>query len=166
MMQFEPGAPKLDAEDQMDIIELYARYAWGIDTGDVEAYLEAFVPDAVLMMSKQAKGHAELAEWHRNFMKDSAFPGSQHFSAEFRIMETDGTRARVRAYMSRMYRRPGMTNSSIIFQGYYTDTCVKVDGRWYFELKGGHEANQLMAGELEPASYPQHPIFLDPGASR
>lgn len=43
-------AAPLSADDRLAIIELMAKYAWAIDTGDVEAYVACFTPDALLSM--------------------------------------------------------------------------------------------------------------------
>lgn len=40
----------LTPEDRLDILDLMARYAWAIDTGDTDAYVACFTPDAVLNM--------------------------------------------------------------------------------------------------------------------
>ena len=157
------AAQQLSAEDRLDIMDLYARYAWAMDSGDTEAFLDVFLPDATLYMSRSATGHAELRRWHERFLKDSGFPGSQHFATQFRFVEVEGNRVKTRVYVARLYRLPGTTHSSVIWQGYYTDTCVKVDGRWYYELKNAHEASQLRRHEFGPTPYPVAEQFYDLG---
>jgi ketosteroid isomerase-like protein len=39
---------KLSAEDQLDILALFARYAWAYDSGDTAAYAATFAPDDAL----------------------------------------------------------------------------------------------------------------------
>ena len=80
MMRGMSAAVPLSAEDRLDIMDLYARYAWAMDSGDTEGFLDVFLPDATLFMSRTATGHAELRAWHERFLKDSGFPGSQHFA--------------------------------------------------------------------------------------
>ena len=155
----------LTVEDRLLIMELLARYCWAEDSGDMEAFLECFLPDAELYMSHRAKGHDELRRWLERFSKDSAFPGSQHFASQFRITEGTSERATYRAYVARLHRIPGTTNSQIVWQGYYTDTVVKVGGKWFYELKNAHEASQLRQQEYERAPYPKAPQFYDLGAT-
>jgi len=157
------AAVPLSAEDRLDIMDLYARYAWAMDSGDTEAFLDVFLPDATLFMSRKATGHAELRAWHERFLRDSGFPGSQHFATQFRLIEGEGNRVRTRVYVARLYRLPGTTHSTVICQGYYTDTCVKVDGRWFYELKNAHEASQLRKHEFTATDYPVAEQFYDLG---
>lgn len=159
-------AVNLSAEDRLDIMDLYARYAWAMDSGDTEAFLDVFLPDATLYMARSATGHAELRQWHATFLKDSGFPGSQHFATQFRFVEVDGDQVKMRVYVARLYRLPGTTHSSVIWQGYYTDTVVKVDGRWYYALKNAHEASQLRQQEFGATPYPVAQQFYDLGGVR
>ena len=39
---------KFSVEDRLDIMELFAKYAWGINTGDIEAVLGCFADDGYL----------------------------------------------------------------------------------------------------------------------
>ncbi len=39
---------KLSAEDRLDIMELFAKYAWAIDSGDAKGVLLCFAEDALL----------------------------------------------------------------------------------------------------------------------
>jgi ketosteroid isomerase-like protein len=159
-------AVNLSADDRLDIMDLYARYAWAMDGGDTEAFLDVFLPDATLYMARSATGHAALRTWHETFLKDSAFPGSQHFATQFRVVEVDGDQVKMRVYVARLYRLPGTTHSSVVWQGYYTDTVVKVDGRWYYALKNAHEASQLRRQEFEATPYPVATRFYDLGGER
>jgi uncharacterized protein (TIGR02246 family) len=161
-----PEPNKLSAEDRLDIMDLYARYAWAMDSGDTEGFLDVFRPDATLFMSRQATGHEALRQWHETFLKDSAFPGAQHMATQFRIMKVEEPRVWTRVYVARLYRLPLTTHSEVVWQGYYSDTCIKVDGRWYYELKNAHEASQLMEKEFSPTHYPQNPGFYDLGPNR
>jgi hypothetical protein len=156
----------LTAADRLDIMELYARYAWAIDSGDVDAYVGNFVPDANLFGHV---GHAAIRTYYEGFLRDSAFPGSQHLASQF-IIDGDAERARARAYVIRFHRIPGTTNNQVIFLGFYNDVCAKVDGKWYFEVKSGHLPEELQDRELalEPSSAGRttYPRLWDRGAVR
>lgn len=134
----------LTAEDRLMIMDLYARYAWSMDSGDLDGFVDCFVPDATLDWGTPLQGHNAIRHAEEGFLaNDSAFPGAQHFATQFRIVEGNDQRAVTWAYVARMHRIPGTTNSTVIWQGYYTDICVKVDGRWYYELKKAHTAEEL-----------------------
>jgi hypothetical protein len=61
------AAVNLSADDRLDIMDLYARYA----------FLDVFLPNATLYMAQSATGHKALRKWHETFLKDSGFPGIQ-----------------------------------------------------------------------------------------
>ena len=39
----------LTVEDRLAIQDLLARYAWALDTGDVDSFVACFTPDAVVI---------------------------------------------------------------------------------------------------------------------
>ena len=55
---------RISAEDRAEIIELYARYAWGLDLADPEMLLSAFAEDAEFdhLWQGKVKGHAAILE--------------------------------------------------------------------------------------------------------
>ena len=155
----EPGP--LTPEDRLMIMDLYARYAWSMDSGNLDDFVGCFPPNATLYWGGTARGHAEIRRMEEHFFTtDSAFPGAQHFATQFRI-EGNAERANTRAYVARLHRIPGTTNSSVIWQGYYTDVCVKVNGRWFYETKKAHTAEELRKHHFgnEPRWIP--PQFYD-----
>ena len=139
-------AGDLDALDRLLILELYAEHAQAMDAGDTEAFVGVFAPDAV---AYGVRGHAAIRDFHRRFLPDAAFPGSQHFASHIQAVEGDASRATVHAYVTRMYRVPGATNATPIWHGYYIDTVVKRDGRWVFQVKHAHLAEELLEGLLD-----------------
>jgi hypothetical protein len=141
-------AVPLSGEDRLAIMELYARHAWAMDTGDTEAFLAVYAPGAT---AYGATGEAQIRDWHERFLKDSAFPGSHHFASQFRIVEVsdDSTRALTRAYLVRMFRVPGTTNIQPVWLGYYTDTVVKISGEWKFLIKHAHLTEHLFERRFE-----------------
>jgi len=137
-----PPPGPLTVEDRLLIRELYARYVWAMDTGDLDAFAVCYAPGGRLDVGRPADTPEALKEWLAEFLKDSAFPGSQHHYNQF-VMDGDTSRCDVRAYWARLYRLPGTTGSQIIAQGYYTDTVVKVEGGWRFLVKRSHAAHEL-----------------------
>ena len=41
----KPRAPKVAIEDRLEVQDLISRYAWSLDTGDVEGYVDCFFED-------------------------------------------------------------------------------------------------------------------------
>jgi hypothetical protein len=148
-------ATSLTVEDRLLIRELYARYVWAMDSGDLDAFVACYAPGGRIDVGRPASTPEGIRSWLAEFLRDSAFPGSQHHYNQF-VMDGDGARCQVRAYWARLYRLPGTTGSQIIAQGYYTDTVVKVDGRWRFLVKRSHPAHELREGQFgqEPATAP------------
>ena len=129
----------LSTQDRLDILDLYARQAWALDTGDVDGYVDVFAPDAVLDLANKHQGHAAIRRFAEAFWaNDVGVMGSQHHVDQV-VLEGDGERATARAYVTRTYRMSGRGRNNIlpIWQGYYADTLVKVDGRWRIQQQVG-----------------------------
>jgi hypothetical protein len=47
---------RLSAEDRLDIMDLIARYAYWLDSGDLDGYVNNFAPDGVLFEQLQGRG--------------------------------------------------------------------------------------------------------------
>ncbi len=129
----------LSTEDRLDITELYARQAWSLDTGDVDAYVATFAPDAVLDLAAVHEGQDAIRAFAEDFRRrDAGLPGSQHHVDQM-VLEGDGARCSVRAYVTRVYRMfgRGRSNTMIIWAGYYNDECVKENDRWFIKRQVG-----------------------------
>src|SRR5580658_11334472 len=94
-------------EDTLLIHDLYARYSWALDTGDTEAYVELYAPDAVVYETRpeglrRAEGHAAIREFVMRFHGNPDFPGRQHRNSQLVILpDPDGREGhwRVRSYV-------------------------------------------------------------------
>jgi hypothetical protein len=139
-------AGPLTARDRLDIMELYARHAWAMDGGDTEAFLDVFTPDAE---AYNHKGHAGIREYHRGFLQDSGFPGSQHFALNWVFVEGDTSWHRVRAYVMRFNRVPGTVTCQVVWLGYYNDLVVKQGDRWKFKIKSAEPSEALHAQRFD-----------------
>ncbi len=129
----------LTTEDRLNILDIYARQAWALDTGDVEGYVATFAENAVLDLAKQHHGHNAIRQFATEFRaRDVGLPGSQHHIDQV-VMNGDGATCSVRAYVTRTYRMSGRgrNNTLIIWQGYYTDSLVKQDGQWLIQQQVG-----------------------------
>jgi hypothetical protein len=162
MEDFRDG--RLSAEDRLDLMELYARYAWAMDSGDLEAFEKTVTPEVKLFGKGQNfEGLAAVRAWEEGFLRDPGFPGTQHFYTNF-IMRGDGETAEVRAYVARLYGMPGTSNCQLLWLGYYIDTCVKRNGMWFIHIKCPHAADGMRQQEFSQSDFPAgRPSLYDRG---
>jgi hypothetical protein len=94
---------KLSADDRLDIIELFAKYAWAIDPGDADGVLQCFAEDALLDHLRQGQmvGHEKIRRAFEELWYDrpSWWIGRRH-SANHVVMESEGEGARIKAFFS------------------------------------------------------------------
>lgn len=122
-------------EDRFAIQDLLTRYAWALDTGDVDGLVACFVPDGVLIedVFEEAdhwRGHEQLRRLGEHYRSVPNFPGRQHHITQVQIDGT-GERRYVRSFIFVTECR-GEPPYVVRFAGYYEDTVVKIDGAWLF----------------------------------
>jgi uncharacterized protein (TIGR02246 family) len=123
------------AEDRFAIQDLYARYAWALDTGDHETYATLFTNDGVFVeRGVPYRGRQALAEHVRDLATRMA-PGNRHHNTQLLLEDGDDRRCRLRCYSTHIYRPQPGAPQIVRMQGFYKDVCVKVDGLWYFEKR-------------------------------
>lgn len=121
----------LSADDRLDIQDLTARYAWSLDTGDVEAFAACFLPEGVLRWETferpvEWRGTAALRAFAGYFRGLPASAGRQHHVSNLRIAPADdGVRAS--AYVMVTWRRDDGPHPLIVL-GYYEDLLRRDDG--------------------------------------
>lgn len=133
-------ADRLSADDRLDIMDLIARYAHTLDSGDLDGYVNNFTPDAVLF--EQHKGRAQIREYVAMLMQQGRagpLPNGdvayRHFAGQPTIDGT-GNRATVHSYL--LWINMG-SEPPISAAAEYIDECVKADdGRWYFQSRTLH----------------------------
>jgi hypothetical protein len=123
----------MSADDRFGVQDLLARYAWTIDTADVEACVANFAPDGALVMgTTHHRGHEEIRKWAHQLVSKETFAGTQHHNAQIFFVDGDGSTCHVKSYGAVLARlRDGTVQLRAL--GIYRDTCVKVDGTWLFE---------------------------------
>ncbi len=125
----------ISAEDRLAITELFARYAWCFDSGDVEGFAALFTPAARYELDggRRFVGHEQIASYLAQAAVSSWFPGRQHHVDQIVI---DGTadRADARSYCT-VTQRSAEGSMSLVYLGWYADVCVKIDGQWLFEAR-------------------------------
>jgi len=125
----------LSVADRIAIQDLIARYAWALDTGDVDALVGCFTPDCLVVEEvfedpdrwEGQEGVRELGEHYKN---SAGFPGRQHHVSQS-LVEGDSQHCSVKsfAFVTECRGEPPYT---LRFTGYYADRLVKVDGQWLF----------------------------------
>ncbi len=126
-------ANTLSTQDQLDIQQLIARYAWSLDTGDVEAFIRCFARDGALVWDAfdtplRWSGTDELRHFIEGLraLPDSA--GRQHHVSNL-LIEPFESGARARAFVLVTLRKPdGAVQAHVT--GHYEDELVVEDGEW------------------------------------
>jgi SnoaL-like domain len=130
----QPAA--LSAEDRIAIQDLFARYAWALDTGDVDALVACFAPDGVVIEEVFEEpdrwvGHEGIRRLGEHFRGVPDFPGRQHHISQT-IIEGSGPvwSARSFAFVTECRGEPPYV---LRFAGYYEDKLVKSNGTWLLQ---------------------------------
>jgi len=121
--------------DRLAIHELLARYAWALDTGDLDALVACFTPDAVVIEEvfedpDRWEGHDGIRRLGKHYSSAPGFPGRQHHITQV-LIDGDEAQARVRAFTFVTECR-GEPPYVLRFAGYYEDRVAKVEGEWLF----------------------------------
>jgi hypothetical protein len=167
------GVPAtMPAQDRGDIIETYARYAWGLDLADEELLLSSFAEDGTLDHLWQGKstGHAAILESMQELWNDRQawWFGRQHLFDHF-IMEPREEGARVRCFFQIIQFNVEYRTNFVFGIGTRDDKLVKRDGRWLFyelHVNAWTAADQVpWRGELRlrtPTFNPNPPVDRRP----
>jgi hypothetical protein len=141
---------RLSAEDRLDIMDLIARYAHTLDSGDLEGYVKNFAPDGVLF--EQHRGRDQIRHYVAGLMLEGRagpLPNGdvayRHFVGAPTIDGADG-RATVHSYL--LWVNMG-SEPPVSAAAEYIDEVVKLDGNWYFQSRVLHR----LAGRF-PSSEP------------
>jgi hypothetical protein len=131
-------AKPLCAEDRLGVMDLIASYAFYVDGGDIEAWLSNFLPDGVLeSMSAVAAGQDELRAWVSRLIgagKVASDPPQLVHFVGLPLVSGDSERCTAQTYCV-ILDYNAEKNVRVPMVGRYEDTCVQVDGRWFFERR-------------------------------
>lgn len=123
------------AADRLAIEDLFARYAWAIDTADVDAVMELFVPDCVIedtVVNRLFEGLDAARDFASYFRNREVFPGRQHWVGQA-VMTMDGENTcRIRSFgmASHLYSTGA---NYLTYLGSYDDTVVRTSEGWRFQ---------------------------------
>jgi hypothetical protein len=117
--------------DRIALEDLLSRYAWGVDFAtDPEELIALFTDDAVLegALWEPHVGIEEIRRWAETSIAMGGEVGMRHYLSNL-IIDIDGDEARVRAYLTAVYRRPIMETVDATRVLYGTYDCDARRGR-------------------------------------
>jgi len=122
----------LITEDRLDVMDLMARYAECVDSGDAAGYAALFTLDGVVEHSAgSVRGRAEIQAWVEGLVRETRVGKAsrlKHFMG-LPVIRGDGDRATARTYVT-IPRHMDSGEIVIRLAGTYFDDCVKQDGAW------------------------------------
>jgi hypothetical protein len=132
--------PKLAIEDRLALQDLIADYSWALDTGDVEALVACFTPDARMVEEVFEdpdiwEGHDGIRGIAEHYRNAPGFPGRQHHVTQIQWFPQDDGSVKIRAFafVTECHDEPPY---ELRFTGYYDDHAVKgEDGKWCFQRR-------------------------------
>jgi len=128
----------LTLRDRLAIDDLLARYAWALDTGDIDAFVACFTRDAIVIEEvfeepDRWEGHEGVRRLAERYRSVPDFPGRQHHVSQ-KLVSGNSRRCAVRSFTFVTECR-GEPPYVVRFAGYYEDQAVKVRGAWLFKQR-------------------------------
>ena len=156
---------RLSAEDRLEIQELYARYAWGIDLADADMALSTFTQDAGFdhLWQGRVEGHDAILKNLQSLWNDRQhwWYGRQHLMSHF-IMdacEAEGE-ADVRCFFQIVQFNVDYHTNFVFGIGTRIDHVTNKEGPWRFQslkVNAWTAADQVpWKGELKMVAKPVH----------
>jgi hypothetical protein len=129
--------PRVGADDRAEIVELYARYAWGLDLADTDMLLSAFAEDAEFdhLWQGKVKGHAAILQNMRELWNDRQhwWFGRQHLFNHFIMERRPDAGVAVRCFYQIVQFNVDYGTNFLFGIGTREDVCVQRGGRWVFK---------------------------------
>lgn len=129
-MPLKPGL-----EVRAEITDLFAKYAWAVDTGDIDLLLSIFTPDGAVLdevfePASNYRGHDEIRRFGERFRDDTFFPGRQHHVTQT-LYEPHGEGWRTKSFVLSS-DCDGDPPYILAFAGWYDDIFVETPDGWRF----------------------------------
>ncbi|MEP7312215.1 MAG: nuclear transport factor 2 family protein [Pseudomonadota bacterium] len=126
------------SSDRLEIHELIASYAWSLDTGDVDAFVECFRSDGELVWdvfesAGRWRGGPALRRFIEYFTQRPESAGRQHHVSNLVVTPT-ASGARARSYVA-VAMRLASGPHALNVMGYYEDELARENGRWLFSRR-------------------------------
>ena len=135
-------AGKPTAEERLDIMELFAKYCWTLNTGDEDGYIGLFAEGG--WIDHKPQGRCQGPEAMKKLLHQIWYGmpynylGRQHLPNNF-IITKDGDAIRAKVYWTINRLEQGFNQFYLFILGHWDALCVKVDGEWKFqELTATH----------------------------
>ena len=124
---------KVALEDRAEIEELMARYAWALDTGDVDGFVACFCRDGALVWDafeepERWQGAEALRHFAAFFRSLPTSAGRQHHVSNT-LVTASGDGASSRSYVAVAVRQ-GQGPHLLSVMGYYEDRFRREEGHW------------------------------------
>ena len=118
-------------DDLGEIQQLYARYAWAMDEGQFEQWLQLFTDDAVIEGPTfgRYQGREDLKRFVAKYKLANGMFQVRHMLSNL-LVEIEGDNAAGRCYVAHYRTHRGRTELNGM--GGYRDRLRKVDGKWLF----------------------------------
>lgn len=122
-------------EDRKQIEDLFSRYMWAIDSGDVDGLVACFTETGALESPAVGSyvGRAAISDFARRFARFRERGSQLRHVISNLIIDTDGDRAKARCYLVVFLTRDG--SSRLLGPGRYECELRKVGGQWLFERR-------------------------------
>lgn len=150
-----------EAADRVMINDLVSRYAFLGDHGPCEDWVALFADNGRWEMPSCqvfARGREQLHQVVSTVL--GKLPGVHHIQSNL-VVDIDGEKAKGKAEFNAFLLRPDQIAS--IAQGWYEDDYVKIEGRWYFEVRRVHMTDAALqvqtSGEIGDMMKPMFDQF-------
>lgn len=121
----QSGSGTLTPQDYVEIQQLYARYNWAIDAGDIEGYVALYTPDGTFNTFTGADGL-------RTFMKQRSGGTRRHWNSNLVITPSpEGATGKVYLLLVDVGQKPPAISTA----ARYSDVLVKTSGGWRFKKR-------------------------------
>jgi hypothetical protein len=130
----------LEIQDRLSLQDLIANYAWALDTGDTEAMVKCFIPDAVVTEEVFEdpdiwEGHDGIRAFADHYFGAPGFAGRQHHVTQTQYTSCSEHRVTMRSFAF-VTECEGEPPYLLRFVGWYDDEAVKtVSGEWLFKRR-------------------------------
>ncbi len=123
----------VSVEDRLAIGDLFARYMWAIDTGDVEGLVACFTEDGALESPAVGRyaGRDEVRAFAARFARFHATGTQLRHVISNLIIEAEGNRGFAKCYLVTFLTKDGQ--SRLLGPGRYECRLRKENGAWRFE---------------------------------
>jgi hypothetical protein len=165
-----PHPTRVTAEERAEIIETYARYAWGLDLADPQMLLSSFAADAEFdhLWQGKVKGHAAILENMRSLWNDRQhwWFGRQHLFNHFIMERQSDESVKVRCFFQIAQFNVDYGTNFLFGIGTREDLCVQRGDLWVFKTlfinAWRSQADVPWKGEVKLVARPSGPAAAAP----